>query len=304
MPDDFAKPISISRRRFIAALAATPFLAAWSGTRDRRLPDLAGLETQSGGRLGVAALDLASGRTISHRGDERFAMCSTFKWLLAGLVLNKVDQGDESPDRRIAYSERDLVPYSPVTQPQAGQGGMTVAGLCSAAVTYSDNTAANLLVASLGGPAGFTARVRRFGDDTTRLDRLEPGLNENAPDDPRDTSSPLAMLGLMHRFLFGPMLTEQSRATLQGWMIACNTGLDRLRAGFPAGWIAGDKTGTSSNQVNNDVAFAISPENGSPVPGPLIVVSFMNTPDPFTPAANAIHASVAREVVRAVLDQD
>ncbi len=303
MPDDFATPMSISRRRLVAALAAAPFLVAWSGIRDRRLPDFASIETQTAGRLGVAALDLASGRTISHRGGERFAMCSTFKWLLAALVLNKVDQEEESLNRRVVYSAQDLVPYSPVTKPQAGEVGMTVAGLCSAAVTYSDNTAANLLIESLGGPPGFTARVRQFGDATTRLDRVEPALNENAPNDPRDTSSPLAMLELMRKFLFGPMLTAPSRAMLRDWMIACNTGLDRLRAGFPADWIAGDKTGTSSHDANNDVGFAIAPGNESAGPGPLIVVSFMNIPDPFTPAANAIHASVARDVVRVLLER-
>jgi len=280
------------------AAAATPFVTAFSGLPGRPQPNFSAIEAPTGGRIGVAALDMASGRTISHRGDERFAMCSTFKWLLAALVLNRVDLDEERLARRIIFTRDDLVTYSPVTEPHASQGGMTIGELCKATVSRSDNTAANFLIESLGGPSGFTARVRAFGDATTRLDRIEPQLNENAPGDPRDTSTPLSMLGLMRDFLFGSHLTEQSRTLLRDWMIETNTGLDRLRAGFPPNWIAGDKTGTSSNDANNDVAFAMPPTTEPTGWGPVIVVSFTNAPNPATRKANAVHASVASEVIR------
>lgn len=264
-------------------------------------PDFAAIEARTGGRIGVAALDLGTGQTVSHRGDERFAMCSTFKWLLAGLVLQRVERGEEDLERRIEYTAEDLVFHSPVTQNHTGPGGMTIGELCSATIRTSDNTAANLLIASLGGPDGFTERVRAAGDTVTRLDRLEPALNQNAPGDPRDTSSPLAMLGLMRLFLFGDALNDTNRRRLQDWMIAANTGLDRLRAGLPEGWIAGDKTGTSNNNANNDVAFAIPPQDAPAGPGPLLLVSFIDAPDPATPETNAIHRSVAEEAVRTFL---
>jgi beta-lactamase class A len=217
---------------------------------------LAELEARNGGRLGVAALDTASGRRVSHRADERFPMCSTFKFLLAALVLARVDEGKERLDRRIAYSEKDLESYSPVTKQHVGRPGMSLAELCEATVTLSDNTAANLLLATLGGPANLTAFARGLGDELTRLDRIEPALNQAAPGDPRDTTSPAAMLGDMQRLLVGDALSAGSRERLVAWLVGCKTGDKRLRAGFPAGWRVGDKTGTGANGTANDIAIA------------------------------------------------
>ncbi len=253
------------------------------------------IEARTGGRIGVAALDMETGRMLGHRLDERFAMCSTFKWLLAGLILQRVEQGEEQLNRRISYTADDLVSYSPVTE-NAVDEGMIVSELCAATVGTSDNTAANLLIASLGGPSGVTARIRALGDAVTRLDRLEPQLNENAPGDPRDTSTPAAMIQTMRRVLFGDVLTRPSRRVLQRWMIEASTGLDRLRAGLPEGWIAGDKTGTSSNYQNNDVAFALPPPGRDR--GPIIIVSYLNIAKPINTESDALHAEIARVVSR------
>jgi beta-lactamase class A len=299
-----------TRRTLLVLAAAAPLLQAsahlQSGTgparADTLAQDLFAIEAGTGGRIGVAALNLATGRALFHRGDERFAMCSTFKWLLAGLILNRVERGEEDLQRRIEYTADELATYSPVTERHAGRGGMTIDELCAATIGRSDNTAANLLLASLGGPAGFTERVRRFGDNVTRLDRLEPALNENAPGDPRDTTNPLAMIGLMEHFLFGDALRPDSRNRLRNWMIAADTGLTRLRAGLPDGWTAGDKTGTSNTGVNNDVAFAMPPENGPDAGrGPVLIVSFIDAPDPFSPQVNAAHRAVAESVIQALL---
>src|SRR5829696_2557262 len=134
-----------------------------------------------------------------------------------------------------------------------GEGGMTVAELSDAAVTLSDNTAGNLLLASFGGSAGLTAYVRSLGDDTTRLDRIETALNEAAPGDPRDTTTPAAMLGTMQKLLVGEALSRASREQLTAWLVANKTGDQRLRAGVPQGWRVGDKTGTGGHGATNDI---------------------------------------------------
>ncbi|MEM9668972.1 MAG: class A beta-lactamase [Pseudomonadota bacterium] len=284
----------LTRRRAVLSIAAVPLLPACE-TLGSSVPDFADLERDHNGRLGIAAMDIASGRELTHRPEERFAFCSSFKWLLGALVLARIDTGKEDLARPVLLDPKDLVSYSPVTKPRLGET-MTLGELCAATIMTSDNTAANLLITELGGPAGFTSTLRSYGDEVTRLDRYETALNENAPGDPRDTTSPRAMLNLMRIFLFGDALTPASRSLLRQWMIDATTGLDRLRAGLPAGWIAGDKTGTSANDQSNDVAFAVPPDVSSQ--GPILIVSFANVPNPFDGSTNALHAEVARRAAR------
>lgn len=244
-------PVSIARRTLLVA----PLLSLPAFAEDT-VSLLRQLEQQKGGRLGVAMLDTASGRRAAYRGDEPFPMCSTFKFLAAALMLVRVDRGEENLDRRIVFAASDLVPYSPATKDHAGPGGMTVDAICEAAMTLSDNTAGNLMLASFGGPAGLTAFVRTLGDPVTRLDRIETHLNEGTPGDPRDTTSPLAMLGAMQKLVAGNVLSVGSRKRLIGWLVANKTGDKRLRAGLPAAWRIGDKTGTGGNGSANDIAVA------------------------------------------------
>jgi beta-lactamase class A len=232
---------------------------------------LADLERRVGGRIGVCAVDTANERGVAHRADERFAMCSTFKWLLAAAVLARLDRGELALDERVPFGERDLVGHAPATRARVADGAMTIDDLARAAVTVSDNTAANLLLARIGGPAALTALARAAGDDVTHLDRDEPGLNTNLPGDPRDTTSPRAMVGTMRRILVGDVLGRESRERLTGWLRACETGRDRLRAGFPATWAVGDKTGTGERGAVNDVAIAWPP--GRP---PVLVAAYMS----------------------------
>jgi beta-lactamase class A len=224
------------------------------------------LERRHGGRLGVAVLDTLGGRRINHRGEQRFAMCSTFKWLAAALVLQRVDRGEEQLGRRVVFERDDLVSYSPGTEHRTGAPGMTLAELSEAAITLSDNTAGNLLLASFGGPPALTAFARSLGDTATRLDRIEPELNEARPGDPRDTTTPAGMLTSMHAALVGDALTQASRERLVGWLLANTTGGARLRAGLPDDWRVGDKTGTSGTGVSNDVAIAWPPGRGDREP--------------------------------------
>ncbi len=281
-------PLNPSRRATLtgaaAALAASPALAA-----DDRL---AALERRVGGRLGVAALDVASGRRLAWRAGERFRMCSTFKLMAAAAVLARIDRGRERGERMIRFGRADLLSHAPVARAHVGEGALPLLTLCQAAVEVSDNTAANLILAELGGPGAVTAFVRTLGDPTTRLDRNEPGLNTGAPDDPRDTTSPAAMLGDVRAVVLGGVLAPASRERLQSWMIACRTGLTRLRAGLPAGWRAGDKTGTGPGGTANDIAVVWSPR------GPIVITSYLTGAAAVGDAArDAVHADVARIVI-------
>jgi beta-lactamase class A len=219
-------------------------------------PSLAALEKRHGGRLGVAILDTGSGRRLLHRADERFLMCSTFKLLLVANVLKQVEAGDEQLDRRIVFGRDALLEYAPTTRQHVGSPGMTVGELCEAAVTLSDNTAANLLLHALGGPAAVTAYARGLGDAITRLDRMEPELNR--ADGDKDTTTPWAMLGDLRLLILGDALSQLSREKLTNWLIACETGLQKVRAGMAHDWRVGDKTGTGRH-ATNDVVIAWPP---------------------------------------------
>ena len=209
---------------------------------------LAAIERASGGRLGVALLD-ARGRTLlGRRANERFAMCSTFKLPLAAMFADGRDS------RPLPLTRADLLANSPYSEERAAAGEMSVDGAAEHSVTHSDNAAANLLLDRLGGPQVFTRRVRAWGDRVTRLDRRELGLNENARNDPRDTTSPAAMAGTTWRLVIGGLLEATARERFRGWLVATVTGTHRIRAGLPAGWTLGHKTGTCGNAVN-DVAF-------------------------------------------------
>lgn len=252
---------------------------------------LADIEERIGGRLGVFALDAGSGSTMEHRADERFAMCSTFKWILAAAVLKRVDEGEFSLDERVSYGPGDLLEYAPVAREHASEGAMTIGALAGASVTVSDNTAANLLLAKIGGPLGLTRFIRSQGDTVTRLDRNEPTLNTNDPGDPRDTTSPRAMVGLMRRVLCESALSDPSREILLGWMRASETGKERLRAGFPPDWTVGDKTGSGRRNAVNNVAIAWPPGRA-----PILVAVYTSDSSAEMNALQAAHADVARLV--------
>jgi beta-lactamase class A len=254
---------------------------------------MAKIEAESGGRLGVAVLDTGTGALTGHRIDERFPMCSTFKTLAAAAILSRVDAGKEQLARRIAVEQKDILSYAPITKQHVGKD-MTVAELCEAAVTWSDNTAANLLLASLGGPSAITAYARSLGDDITRLDRIEPELNEATPGDPRDTTTPAAMAKNLKLLATGTVLSAASRDQLIAWLVGCKTGDAKLRAGLPKSWRVGDKTGSGDHGSSNDAAV-IWPE-GKP---PVIVTSYLTETAAPDDKRNAAHAAVGRAVAAA-----
>jgi beta-lactamase class A len=281
-----------SRRLFLAGLAATASLrtrAAPSAEErvDQANQRLVAIEAREGGRLGVFARDTGTSSTLSHRADERFPMCSTFKLLAAAAALNLVDQGAERLDRTIAYGPSDLLDYAPIAKAHVAQGSMTLAEACAAAIDWSDNTAANLILQAIGGPAGFTQFARSLGDNVTRLDRNEPSLNTAAPGDERDTTSPRAMAEDIGQVLIGETLSQASRRQLEAWLIDDKVGDKRLRAGLPPSWRIGDKTGTGDHGTANTIAI-IRPPDRAPI---IAAVYYTGSPAPLD-ARNAIHKEI------------
>lgn len=292
----------ITRRRFnvlSTALALSPAAASGAMAKASAFSGLADefgrIERESGGRLGVAVLDTGSGEATDHRGDERFPMCSTFKILAAAAVLTKVEAGGERLDRSIAFGPKDIVEYSPITSARVSQGHMNLAELCEAAITVSDNTAGNLLLADIGGPAGLTAFARSIGDTVTRLDRTEPTLNEALPDDPRDTTSPKAMLADINSLVLGTRLKPASRKQLTEWLLGNKTGGARLRARLDPTWRVADKTGSGERGTAND-AGVIWPANRAP----LIVSVYLTGSAGSGDARNATIAAVGQAIGSAI----
>jgi len=254
---------------------------------------LAELESSVGGRLGVCAIDTASGRVIAHRADERFPFCSTFKAMLSAAVLAQSVARPALLQQRVTYTRADLVNYSPVSEKHVGEG-MTVAALCEAAIQYSDNSAANLLMKLLGGPSAVTAYARSIGDDTFRLDRWETELNTALPGDLRDTTTPAAMAASMRVLMVGDALPAAQRAQLVAWMRGNKVGDKRLRAGVPAGWTVGDKTGTGDYGTTNDAGVVWSPSRV-----PIAVAVYYTQARADARSKDDVIASVARIVVQA-----
>jgi beta-lactamase class A len=254
--------ISVARKRIqptrralwlgVAALA-TP---AWAGDGP-----FAAIERRHGGRLGVFVLDTGSGRSLAWRADERFLMCSTFKTLVVGRVLSRVEAGRERLERHLSYGDADLLDYAPAARANVARGWLSVGEMCAAAIQVSDNTAANLLMKSFGGPAEVTRYARSLGDSVTRQDRWEP--QANLPDGDKDTTSPRAMAHSLRALLLGPALKPASRAMLEAWLTTSTRGLQRIRAGLPQSWRAGAKAGTGQGQTN-DVAI-IRPPGRAPI---------------------------------------
>lgn len=288
----------IDRRSLLVGGLALAGCAGHPQEARRARADFRGLQDMlgAGGRLGVAALDTGNGRWLLHDETSRYAMASTFKLPLAAAILAEVEAGRLALDQEIAFTRADLVPYAPVVEAALAAGRLTVEQLCAAIVEVSDNAAANLLLARIGGPAGLTRFVRAHGDAVTRLDRMETDLNSNLPGDARDTTSPLAMASLMRALLLREALRPASRARLIGWMEGATTGLERLRAGFPTGWRAGDKTGNGANGAANDLAIAIPPGRA-----PILIACYQSGGTAGRPARDAVHAAVARAAAAAFL---
>src|SRR5215471_4731727 len=253
-------------RRFVIGFSTVCMLTALGHANGGILPTVDWItEIEKGAiKMGVVVSDPENHLHLWHRRNERFPMCSTFKTLAVAAVLQRVDQRKEKFDRFIPYTEKDLLEYAPVTKQHVAEGGMTLSALCEAAIEQSDNTAANLVLQTIGGPKGVTQFARSIEDKVTRLDRKEPELNDWKPNDQRDTTSPAAMCEDLRRLLQSELLSKESRGRLDNWLQRNETGAALIRAGVPSGWRIGDKTGRSGTGATNDVAV-IYPPDGAPI---------------------------------------
>lgn len=280
LPADPPAPVATT-----PATGPAPAAAQWQA-------EFRALERSFDARLGVYAVDTGTGRSVAYRADERFAYCSTVKALVAAELLQQTT--DAELDRVVRYSQDDLVTYSPITQEHVGEG-MTLRALADAALRYSDNTAANLMLRQLGGPQGLARELRGLGDEVTRPARWETALNEAVPGDPRDTSTPRAMTETLREYTLGRALQPADRALLTGWMRANTTGAALIRAGVPDGWVVADKTGSGGYGTRNDIAV-LWPEGREPIV--LTVMSTRNEPD--AEPDDALLARAAEVVVGAL----
>ncbi|RCV51722.1 class A beta-lactamase [Marinitenerispora sediminis] len=228
------------------------------------------LESEYDARLGVYAIDTGTEEVVAYRPDDRFAYCSTHKAFSAAAVLDQ--NSFEELDEVVRYTEADLVPHSPVTE-QHVDTGMPLIDLVDAAVLQSDNTAANLLFAELGGPSGLQAALRETGDDVTHVDRVYPDLAEATPGDIRDTSTPQAMAATLRAYTLGDALRPEKREVLVDMLRRNPMSGELIRAGVPEGWVVGDKTGAGGYGTRNDIAVVWPPDDAP------IVIAIMSSRD-------------------------
>ena len=295
----------IDRRTFLAASAGAVMAAGCRAAAPSKDPAAAQVAIDArkrfeairstlgpGGRIGVAAIDTGSGRELRFDADSRYSMASTFKLPLAAAVLVRVDSGEMSLEEKLPIPQGKSLDNSPAIDRYREEGSLSVARLCSAIVELSDNSAANMLLRRIGGPEALTRFIRSCGDPVTRTDRYEMELNSNLPGDPRDTTSPAAMAGLVRVLMTGDKLSEQSRRHLSTWLTKSVPGADRLKAGLPAPpWLVGHKTGTGANGAVNDVAVAW--RSGKP---PIVIASYQSGGTADRPIRFAAHAAVGRLV--------
>lgn len=281
---------SSTRRHLLLALASLPLASAAGPAPERQAehPALIALEGELRGEIGLAAIDSASGRTVGHRQDQRFPMCSTFKTVLAAAMLARADAVAGLLDKRLALPKESFVSYSPITGKHAGDA-MSVADLCAAALQYSDNTAANTLMRELGGPSALTRYARTLGDERFRLDRWETELNSAIPGDERDTTTPWAMAQTLRKLLLRDGLAPARQSQLREWMLGNTTGDSRIRAAVPAGWRVADKTGTGSYASASDIAVIYPPDRA-----PLVLAIYTRQPAKDAEARSDIIAQAAK----------
>ena len=286
-----------TRRAIVLSAAVAPLLSACAALGDEApaaaaaRQQLYAIESSLDGRLGLFAWDTGDGRRLAYRAEERFPMCSTFKLILVSAMLHRSAQQPGLMRQMLRYRPSDLVDYSPLTEKHVGEG-MSVAQLCVAALQYSDNTAANLLLGNLGGPAALTAFARSIGDPQFRLDRWEIDLNSAIPGDLRDTSTPAAMACSLQRLALGDALAPAQREQLCLWLRGNTTGAARIKAGIPGSWIIGDKTGGGRYGTANDIAVLWPPQRS-----PVIVAIYTTRREAAATPRNELIAAAARLVV-------
>lgn len=295
---------SNSRRKLLAGIALAPAatllplssLAAPSDNSNTQaaIAQLHQLEAKHDGRIGLMLLDADGATLLQHRADERFPMCSTFKMMLTACVLQHGASDAALMTRRVDYDKRVLMHNSPVTEKHVGQG-LSVQELCIAAMEYSDNAAANLLLDQIGGPSAVTAYARGLGDPDFYLVNQEGRLASGAPGEKSDTTTPQAMAHSLYRLALGGALPATQKELLLAWMRANKTGNKRIRAAVPAAWVVGDKTGSGDYGCTNDIAVLQRPGKT-----PLILAIYFTQQRKEAPLRDEVVAAAARMALASV----
>lgn len=255
---------------------------------------LAQLEASSGGRLGVAAVNTGDNHRIEYRANDYFPMGCTSKVIGVAAILKKSMTDDQLLQKIIKYKRSDLTNWTPITENHLADG-MTIAELCAAAITYSDNTAMNLLTKKLGGPAGLNAFARSINDKHFKLDHWWPDEALASPNSNEDATTPAAMEKSLRTLIFGDVLAKPQREMLITWLKNNVTGDARIRAGVPKDWIVGDKTGSGFNYgTTNDIAV-IWPPKGDPI----VVAMYYSNNDKNAPKRDDVIASATRIIINA-----
>jgi beta-lactamase class A len=252
-------------------------------------------ETALSARLGAAVLDTATGQLWRYHADERFPLVSTHKAFTCAALLAKVDKGEAWLDRRVVILATDIEPYSPVTQDRIAPDAMSLSELCAATLSVSDNTAANFVVAAVGGPDGVTAFFRTLGDQTSRLDRTEIDLNEATPGDVRDTTTPAAAVADLDKILLGGALKPVSRERLTHWMMDDRVAGPLLRAALPEDWRIADRSGAGGHGARGIVAVLWPPDRA-----PLVAAIYLTDTAASIQARNAAIAHIGAALVREI----
>ena len=265
--------------------------------RDNLAETVKQVEEHLDARIGIAVHDEQSGRRWEYNTNDRFPMLSTFKTLACAVLLSRVDAGKEDLDRVMTIEQNDLVTYSPITETRVGSAGMSLAELCEAAMFMSDNSAANLILDAIGGPGALTDFMRSIGDETTRLDRREPDLNEATPGDLRDTTTPNSMAMAYKKIVLGDVLSPKSRQMLADWLVGNKVGDALLRTGVPNDWKVGDRTGTGGHG-SRAVAAIMWPPGRAPV----VAVVYITETDATIDDRNAAMAKIGKAIADAVLE--
>lgn len=268
--------------------------SAASDGNDELFVQVKNIEARLKARAGVAVYDTTTGKSWNYKSDERFPMCSTFKTLACAALLYSVDNSKDRLDRVLPITRQDIASYSPVTELHVG-GNMSLSDLCAATMKLSDNTAANLILDAIGGPASLTAFIRMTGDTTTRLDRRETDLNEGAPGDARDTTTPAAMAKTVERLVLGEILSPKSRQQLKDWMIANEVAGSLVRAGVPADWVVADRSGAGGHGSRAVVAVMWPPQSD-----PIIAAIYITETEASFDERNAAIAEIGRAISQAI----
>lgn len=253
---------------------------------------LSKLEASSGGRLGISAVDMNTNIRIQYRANERFPMGCTSKVIGVAAILKKSMSDPKMMQEKIFYKKEDLTEWAPITGKHVVDG-MTISELSAAAISYSDNTAMNLLVKKLGGIEALNNFARSLHDKDFNQTHGWPAEAKSTPFIKDDSTTPSAMEKSLQKIAFGNVLAPFQKDKLLMWLKNNTTGDKRIRAGVPKGWIVGDKTGSGFHYgTSNDIAIIWPPHCA-----PIIVTMYYSSNKKEAPKRDDILASATRILI-------